>query len=58
VHSRAMSGPVTIGDLKREGRLLEIGCMACNRHLYVDPAGAIPYVSREDSQLPGYMACI
>jgi hypothetical protein len=33
-----MSVPVTIGDLRREGKLLEIGCMACNRHLYLDPA--------------------
>ena len=35
-----MSGPVTIGDLKRDGKLLEIGCLGCGRHLYVDPAGA------------------
>ena len=33
-----MSGPVTVGDLRRNGELLEIGCMACNPHLYVDPA--------------------
>jgi hypothetical protein len=25
-----MHGPVTIADLKREGKLLDIGCMACN----------------------------
>jgi hypothetical protein len=38
VHSTGMSGPVTIADLKRDGKLLEIGCLACSRHLYVDPA--------------------
>ena len=32
-------GPVTVGDLKRAGKLLEIGCLGCGRHLYVDPAG-------------------
>ena len=30
--------PVTIGDLKIAGKLLELGCMGCSRHLYVDPA--------------------
>lgn len=28
---------VTIGDLKRERRLLEVGCQGCSRHAYVDP---------------------
>lgn len=30
--------PVTIGDLKRTGKLLELACMGCARHLYIDPA--------------------
>ena len=25
-------GPVTIGDLRRSGKALEIGCMNCDRH--------------------------
>jgi hypothetical protein len=31
--------PVTIGDLTREGKLLEVHCSACRpeRHLYLDP---------------------
>ena len=29
-------GPVTIGDLRRDGKALEIGCMNCNRHEYFD----------------------
>ncbi len=32
------SGPVTIADLANSGKLLEIGCLACSRHLFVDPA--------------------
>jgi hypothetical protein len=32
------SGPLTIGDLIRDGKLLEVGCLACKRHLYIDPA--------------------
>ena len=28
-------GPVTIGDLRREGKALEIGFLNCNRHEYV-----------------------
>ena len=35
---RAMPNPVTIGDLKRDGKLLEIGCLGCGRHVYVDAA--------------------
>jgi hypothetical protein len=31
-------GSVTIGDLKRAGKLLELECAACHRHLYEDPA--------------------
>jgi hypothetical protein len=34
-----MAGPITIGDLKRSGQLLEIGCLGCGRHLYVNAAG-------------------
>jgi hypothetical protein len=30
--------PVTIGDLKRDGKLLELECSHCHRHLYEDPA--------------------
>ena len=37
------TGPVTIGDLRRDGRALEIGCMNCSRHGYFDPhAFALP----------------
>ena len=32
-----MGNPVTIGDLRRDGRALEIGCQNCDRHEYVDP---------------------
>ena len=36
-------GPVTIGDLRRSGKALEIGCMNCDRHGYFDPrALALP----------------
>ncbi len=31
---------LTIGDLKRDGKLLEIGCLGCGRHIYVDAARA------------------
>lgn len=30
-------GPVTVGDLRRDGKALEIGCLNCSRHEYVDP---------------------
>ena len=30
------NGPVTIGDLRRDGKALEIGCMNCDRHGYFD----------------------
>jgi len=30
-------GPVTIGDLRRDGKALEIGCMNCDRHGYFAP---------------------
>ena len=33
-----MRGPVTIADLTRDGKLLEIGCLGCGRHVYVDAA--------------------
>src|SRR5680860_1282269 len=33
------AGLVTIGDLKRSRRLLEIGCRACGRHVYVEAGG-------------------
>jgi hypothetical protein len=26
------------GDLKRDGKLLELECSSCHRHLYEDPA--------------------
>jgi hypothetical protein len=31
--------PVTIGDLARDGKLLEVECSACrpSRHLYIEP---------------------
>jgi hypothetical protein len=41
------SGPVTIADLIREGKLLEIGCLGCGRHVYVDAA---------KSDLPAWLA--
>ena len=33
------SKPVTIGDLARDGKLLEVECSACrpSRHLYIEP---------------------
>ena len=31
---------LTIGDLICDGKLLEIGCLACNRHLCIDPASS------------------
>jgi hypothetical protein len=34
-----MHDPVTIADLIRDGKLLEIGCLGCGRHVYVDAAG-------------------
>ena len=33
-----MRGPVTIADLTHDGKLLEIGCLGCGRHVYVDAA--------------------
>jgi hypothetical protein len=35
----ATAWPLTIADLIREGKLLEIGCLGCGRHVYVDAAG-------------------
>ena len=34
------SGPVTIADLIRDDKLLEIGCLGCGRHVYVDAAAS------------------
>ena len=36
---RTAASPVTIGDLAREGKLLEVECSACrpSRHLYIEP---------------------
>jgi hypothetical protein len=33
------SRPVTVGDLARDGKLLEVECSACRpfRHLYIEP---------------------
>ncbi len=31
-------GPVTIGDLKRDRKPLEIECSSCHRHLYEEPS--------------------
>ena len=39
LYKRVMDGGVTIGDLKHDDQLLELGRLACGRHLYVDPAG-------------------
>ena len=33
------TGPVNISDLRRNGKALEVGCLNCNRHEYVDPNG-------------------
>ena len=35
-----MVGPVTIADLIHEQKLLEIGCLGCGRHVYVDAASS------------------
>ena len=43
-------GPVTIGDLKRDGALLELLCSNCNRHLYEEPA-KFPF--RDSDPVPG-----
>lgn len=32
-----MTCPVTIGDLRRKGELLEVGCTKCWHVAYVDP---------------------
>jgi hypothetical protein len=32
-----MYSPVTIADLICDGKLLEIGCLGCGRHVYVEP---------------------
>ena len=36
---RPPSRPVTLGDLARDGKLLEVECLACRpfRHLYIEP---------------------
>ena len=39
-------GPVTIGDLKRTGQLLEVYCDGCARHLSLDPGS----LTVEDAQ--------
>lgn len=31
-------GPVTIGDLRRNNQLLEVGCARCPRTIYLDAA--------------------
>ena len=41
------NGAVTLGDLRQNGKLLELGCYACRLHLYVDPA---------DIALPAHLA--
>lgn len=33
-----ITGTVTIADLIRAQKLLEIGCLGCGRHVYVDAA--------------------
>ena len=32
------NGAVTLGDLRQDGKLLELGCYACRLHIYIDPA--------------------
>jgi hypothetical protein len=39
-----MPEPVTFADLIRDRKLLEIGCLGCGRHVYVDAAEVgLPY---------------
>jgi hypothetical protein len=39
-------GPVTIGELRRTGKLLEVGCTKCWRVVYVDPV-TLPFHDQE-----------
>ena len=39
-------GPVTIGELRRTGKLLEVGCTKCWRVAYVDP-NTLPFPDAE-----------
>ena len=32
------NGAVTLGDLRRNRKMLEFGCYACRLHIYIDPA--------------------
>ena len=32
------NGAVTLGGLRQDGKLLELGCYECRLHMYVDPA--------------------
>lgn len=40
-----MTGPVTMGDLRRKGELLEVGCR-CGRTLYLDPS-TLPFSANQ-----------
>ena len=40
------TGPVTIGGLRHDSRLLEAGCHACRHWCYLDPRG-LPFADHE-----------
>lgn len=41
---------VTIGDLRSQGRLLEVGCDVCSHHLYLDP-NTLPFADEQSVPL-------
>jgi hypothetical protein len=47
--TEAMTGPVTIGDLRREGKALEVGCTKCWHVVYMDPRN-LPF--HDDQAVP------
>ena len=51
------AGPVTIADLIREQRLLEIGCLGCGRHVYIDAAASRLPDSLPVPQAAARLAC-
>ncbi len=51
------SGPVTIADLASSGKLLEVGCMACSRHVYIDPISLGLPGSLPVPKVAGRLAC-
>jgi len=43
-----MTGPVTISDLRRDGKLLEVGCTRCWNVRYVDAASTKTAIHLEE----------